>query len=110
MYGNANWRSARDGEASFGGNAKTALGQEVLWGSDVQKKMGRSFAELTGIAQKPLVVNKRDGSGQLRLDRNNAMREAATEYGITKRAYVRAGGDVTGDPSTPKEAAKALTV
>jgi hypothetical protein len=110
MYKLGNVRSARDGEASYGGDKGKALGMEVLWGGDVQKKMGRSFAELTGIAQKPLVVPKRDGSGSLRLDRNNAMREAATEYGITRRGGAPAAAEVSGDKATSKEAAKALTV
>lgn len=109
MYRLGDVRSARDGEASYGGDKGKELGMEVLWGSDVQKKMGRSFAELTGIAQKPLEVKKRDGSGTLRLDRNNAMREAATELGITRRRVPHAA-EVSGDKQTAKEAAKALTV
>jgi hypothetical protein len=109
MYGK-DWRSAREGEMSHRPQEQTALGQKVLWGSEINKEMGRSFAEMTGVAQKPLIVKKRDGSGELRLDRNNAMREAATESGITSRCLPRAGGDVTGAADTSKEAARALTV
>lgn len=110
MYRLGNVRSAREGEASYGGDRGKELGMEVLWGGDVQKKMGRSFAELTGIAQQPLVVPKRDGSGSLRLDKNNGMREAATEYGITRRTGAPRAAEVAGDKQTAKEAAHALTV
>jgi hypothetical protein len=109
MYGLGNVRSAREGEASYGGDKGKELGMEVLWGNDVQKKMGRSFAEMTGVAQRPLIVKKRDGSGTLRLDQNNAMRQAATELGITRRVVPQAA-EVSGDKGTRKEAAKALTV
>jgi len=110
MYGINNWKSgAREGDMSFAGHADKALGMEVLWGNEVQKKMGRSFTELSGLAQKPLVVPKRDGSGVLRLDRNNAMREAATEAGITRRRLPKAA-EVSGAPDTPKARAQALTV
>jgi hypothetical protein len=109
MYQISNFRSARDGEASYGGDKGKALGMEVLWGNDIQRKMGRNFAELSSAAQQPLVVPKRDGSGNLRLDKNNAMREAATELGITRRRLPHAA-EVSGDKVTPKEAAQALTV
>jgi hypothetical protein len=109
MYRLGNVRSARDGEASYGGDKGKELGMEVLWGNDVQRKMGRSFAEMTGVAQQPLIVPKRDGSGVLRLDKNNAMREAATELGITRRVTPPAA-EVTSDKAISKEAAKALTV
>ena len=109
MYKISNFRSARDGEASYGGDRSKELGMEVLWGNDVQKKMGRSFAEMSSAAQAPLVVKKRDGSGHVRLDRNNAMREAATELGITRRRMPMAA-EVSGAKDTSKEAAKALTV
>jgi hypothetical protein len=109
MYALGNVRSARDGEASYGGDKGKELGMEVLWGNDVQRKMGRSFAELSSAAAQPLVVPKRDGSGSVRLERNNAMREAATDLGITRRRIPHAA-EVSGDKATPKEAAKALTV
>ena len=109
MYGINNFQSAKDGEMSFAGHANKELGMEVLWGNEVNKKMGHSFAELSGLAQKPLVIEKRDGSGTLRLDRNNAMREAATEAGITRRRLPKAG-EVAADVATPREKAQALTV
>lgn len=86
-----NFRTAREGEAAYGGDAGKASGLQVLWGSESNKVLGRSFAELTAIAQKPLHVPKRDGSGTLSLTRNNAMREAATEAGITRRALPQVG-------------------
>jgi len=110
MYGLGNVRSAREGEASYGGDRGKELGMEVLWGDNVQKKMGRSFAELSSSAQKPLIVPKRDGTGSLRLDKNNAMREAATEYGITRRTGAPRAAEVTPDTQASVAAAKALTV
>jgi hypothetical protein len=86
----SNFRSARGGETSYGGDKGKELGMELLWGKETEKKMGRSFAQLTQTAQQPFEVAKRDGSGSLRLDRNNAMREAATEMGITRRRLPRA--------------------
>ena len=87
----SNFRSARGGEAAYGGDVGKDKGLQVLWGDQCRKVMGRSFSELTQIAHNPLVVQKRDGSGELRLERNNAMREAATEMGITKRNLPPAG-------------------
>jgi hypothetical protein len=88
MYQIDDWKSAKAGDTSFAGRAP--VGQELLWGDGCKKVMGRSFAELTGLAAKPLVVEKRDG-GQIRLERNNGMREAATEAGITARRLPKAG-------------------
>jgi hypothetical protein len=107
MYGLGNVRSAREGEASYGGDRGKELGMEVLWGNDVNKKMGRSFAELSGAAHKPLTVQT--NKGPQTLTRNNAMREAATEMGITRRRIPKAG-EVAGDIATPKAQAQALTV
>lgn len=87
----SNFRTAREGETAHGGNVGKELGMELLWGNDINKKMNRPLANMIGEAQKPLVVPKRDGSGLLRLDRNNAMREAATEAGITRRRLPKAG-------------------
>jgi hypothetical protein len=81
LMGGANFRSAKPGEAAFGGDVGKKLGMEVLWGQDVQKSMGRNFAQLTQIAQQPLSVP----GTNLRLDKNNGMRDAATDVGITKR-------------------------
>lgn len=87
MYKIGNFKSVRQGEVAFDGRADKNLGQEVLWGNDVQKKMGHSFSELTSIAQKPLEVP----GTNLRLDKNNGMRDAANEIGITKRKLPAAG-------------------
>jgi hypothetical protein len=87
-----NFRTARAGEAAYGGDAARELGTEVLWGSDIQKKLPGNLGmpQLLAQAHKPLVVPKRDGSGVLRLDKNNAMREAATEARITQRRLAQA--------------------
>jgi hypothetical protein len=108
MYQISDWKSSKEGDTSFAGRAP--LGQELLWGDSCKKVMGRSFAELTGLAQKPLIVDKRDGSGQVRLDRNNGLREAATEAGITRRRLPKAG-EVTAEPTAAAKAqAQSLTV
>jgi hypothetical protein len=103
MYGINNFRSAKPGEAAYGGDKGKALGMEVLWGNDVQKTMGRSFAELSSAAQQPLHVRGKT------LTRNNAMREAATEAGITRRRLPLAG-EVSVDKPAAKAQAQALTV
>ena len=90
-----NIRTARAGEAAYGGEAAKQTGLEVLWGSDVQRVMGRSFAEMSSAAQRPLVVPRRDGTGSITVTRNNAMREAATEAGITRRTLPPVGELVT---------------
>ena len=79
MYHIRNFRTARAGESAHGGDAGKENGMQVLWGDSCRKVLGKSFAELTGIAQQPLVVHKRDGSGELRLERNNAMRSFAND-------------------------------
>jgi hypothetical protein len=110
MYGVNNWKSAKEGDVSFAGRADPALGQKLLWGDECKKVMGHSFAELTQVAAKPLIISKRDGS-QARLERNNGMRDAANEVGITRRRLPQAH-EVTahkGDKGA-KEQAQALTV
>ena len=107
LMGGANFRTAREGEASFGGQAARDAGTEVLWGNESKAKLGKSFAELTNLAAKPLEVKKRDGSGTLRLDRNNAMREAAMEAGITRRRLPRAA-ELTREPGTKPDVVKAI--
>lgn len=92
MMGISNFRSTREGEVSFAGRASQEskdLGMEVLWGNDVEKKMGKSFAGLTSLAQQPLNVKTK--SGDKVLTRNNAMAEMATEAGLTSRAVPKAG-------------------
>lgn len=107
MYGINNFKSAKAGDTSFSGRAPTGS-QQVLWGDDSKKVLGKSFAELTQVAQKPFVLQKRDGS-TVRLERNNAMREAATESNITRRRLPRAH-EVSAHRSEPgsKERAQAL--
>lgn len=90
MMGGKNFRTAKAGEASFGGDAGKENGMQVLWGDESRKVLGQSFAQLSANAHKPLVVPKRDGSGNLVLEKNNAMREAATEMGITRRRLPQA--------------------
>jgi hypothetical protein len=104
MYGINNFRSAREGEAAFGGDAGKKAGMEVLWGDkEVSKTMGVGMAQLIQKAHVPLTVRGHT------LTRNNALREAATEAGITRRRLPRAG-EVAGAIDTPKAQAQALTV
>ena len=108
LMGGANFRTAKAGEQAFGGQAAKDAGTEVLWGDQSRKVLGRSFRELQAMAAQPLVVPKRDGSGVLRMDRNNGMADAANEVGITRRRLPKAF-EVTADPAE-RAAAKALTV
>lgn len=72
-----NLRSARPGETSFAGRAQQEGSRgSVLWGSDIQKTLGRSMAQLAQSAAQPL--NGQDVP-------NSGMRAAATEAGITAR-------------------------
>lgn len=87
----SNFRSAREGEAAYGGDAKKKYGAEVLWGNDCQKVFNRSFAQMTNIAQQPTTYRNRDGSKEITLTHNNGMRDAATEAGITKRRVAKPG-------------------
>ena len=93
MMGTTRLKTAKEGEASFKGRAEN--GQELLWGDQCKKVMGRSFAELAQVAQLPTTYKKRDGSAIV-LTRNNGMREAATEIGVTSRRIPRAG-EATGE-------------
>ena len=91
MMGINNWKSAREGESSFAGRSQQNddVGSRVLWGDESRQVLGKSFQELTGLAQQPFVVKKADGSIDT-LTRNNALAEAATEMGITRRALPKA--------------------
>lgn len=105
-----NFRTARAGEAAYGGDVGKDTGLKVLWGSDVQKTMGRSFAELSSTAAQPLRVPRRDGSGDIVDTRNNAMRAAATEAGITHRRLPQVGElTVARADKVPDAKVKALT-
>jgi hypothetical protein len=80
-----NFRTARAGEAAYGGQAEKESGLQVLWGDQCKQALGRSFNEMVGLAAKPLTVTKADGS-KLTLTRNNGMAEAATEAGLSHAA------------------------
>jgi hypothetical protein len=105
-----NLRTARAGEAAYGGDAAKQKGLEILWGQDVQKTMGHSFAELASIAQRPLTVPRRDGSAPIVETRNNGMRGAATEAGITGRRLPQIGElAMVRSDAVPDAKVKALT-
>lgn len=72
IYALSDLRSAREGEASKPAY-QSESGTEMLWGGQVQEKLGASFDTLTAQAQAPL--------GNLR--HNSGMRDAATQAGIT---------------------------
>ena len=86
-----NFRTAREGEAAYGGEAAKKAGMQVLWGDESKKVLGKGFAELTQIANRPFTVNKRNGSGSITLTRNNAMADAAEQAGITRRRVAKPG-------------------
>lgn len=110
LYKISNFRSAREGEAAHGGNAGRDLGTEVLWGSDIARKMpGHSLPNLMSAAQKPLVVPRRGGGEPLRLDRNNALADAATEARITARRLPQAEVAVLKGASKDVEVAKSVS-
>jgi len=99
MMGINNFRSARPGEAAYGGDEAKKRGLEMLWGDDVKRILGVDMGTLSAAAQQPLTV------GNQTLTRNNGMREAATELGITRRTIPRAG-EVTAHGSEAKISAK----
>jgi hypothetical protein len=88
MYQISDFKSAKAGDVSFAGRTAPG-GEKLLWGDDCKKVMGRSFAELTQVAQKPLTVKARNGEN-LTLTKNNGMRDAATAAGITQRRLPQA--------------------
>jgi hypothetical protein len=102
MYRINNFRSAKEGEAAYGGDKAKAMGTEIIWGT------GPQFQKMMAGAGQPLTVHDRGGAAHT-LTENNAMREAAREAGITRRKLAQAG-EVTGDKDTTKAAAQALTV
>lgn len=108
MMGLSNFRSARAGEAAYGGDVGKELGQELLWGNEVQAKMGKSFTDLTGMAHQPFSYTKADGSTET-MTRNNALVEAATEMGITRRAIPKAA-ELTVAPADKPSMDRARTV
>ena len=84
MMGGKNFRTSKAGDTAYGGEAAKEAGTALLWGDQCKRVMGRSFAELTSAAAKPLVIQKKDG-GEVRHTRNNALADAATTAGITQR-------------------------
>ena len=100
-----NFRTARAGEAAFGGEAAKAAGTELLWGDASKKVLGQNFAQMIAQAARPLEVKNKAGE-TLRITENNGMREAATEAGITRRSVPRAG-EVAVEPSDTKGVTKA---
>lgn len=110
MYRISDFRSAREGEAAYGGNVKDVNGNGVLWGDQCRKVLGRSFSELSQIAQKPLVVERRDGSGAVTLTRNNALADAAESAGLTGRRLAKPGElSVAHEDKASAGIAKAIT-
>lgn len=88
MYKIGNFRSARAGEAAHGGQSQGDM--RVLWGDESRKVLGRSFAELTQVAQQPFRMRSHAGN-ELTLTRNNGMADMATEAGITSRRIAKPG-------------------
>lgn len=79
-----NFRTAREGEAAYGGEAAKAAGTQVLWGDQSRRALGKSFSELMGAAAQPLTVRGHT------LTRNNGMADAAESAGLTRRSVVPA--------------------
>jgi hypothetical protein len=76
-----NWKTARAGETAFAGRAP--LGQELLWGKDVEKVMGTPFASQVQAANQPLHIAGRDPATDPYLTINRGIQVAATEMGLT---------------------------
>jgi hypothetical protein len=107
MYKIANFRSARAGEAAHGGQTDTQ--GRVLWGDESRKVLGKSFAELTQIAQRPFSMRSRAGN-ELTLTRNNGMADVATEAGITSRRIAKPGElKIAKGEARSEAAAKSIT-
>lgn len=85
MYGISNFRTAREGEAAYGGG-----GNGVLWGDQIQKTLGVDMSALQAAAQRPFKVPGRNEV----LTNNNPMREVATELGITKRVLPKPAEEI----------------
>lgn len=83
-YGQSDWKTARAGETSI----KHPVGQELLWGNDVQKKLGMSMNDLTARTAQPFTVQREGGKTETV---PHGMRLAATELGITQRVLPPAG-------------------
>lgn len=83
-YGQTNWKTAREGE-----NSKVlATGPEMLWGTDVQKKLGMDMNALTARTAQPFTVEHKDGS---RETVPHGMPMVARELGLTQNVLPPAG-------------------
>jgi hypothetical protein len=102
-------RTAREGEAAYGGDAGKKLGAEVLWGDTAVRRAmnGRGFSDLVQTAQQPVTVTNRSTGEPMTYSRNNGMAEAAEAAGITRRVLPRAG-EVSAAKDTPKPKAQAM--
>ena len=78
-----NLRSAREGEAAYGGD----IGRQLLWGDDAKKYMGMDIGAIVDKAAVPFEVTKRDGSRE-RVPQG--MRLAANEAGLTSHVLPQA--------------------
>ena len=94
MMSISNWKTARAGESSFAGRGQDApIGTEVLWGTEIQKKMGMSMPQLTTAAASTLPqveerIARAQGADAAARDpyvkKHNGMRAAATTLGVTQ--------------------------
>lgn len=98
-YGQTDFKTARAGEASI----KHPVGSELLWGSDVKKKLGMDIGQLTAQTAQPFVVQHNDGTKEVV---PHGMRQAA-DLGIQNRV-VPPVGELTVSKHEPKMKAKAL--
>src|SRR5437016_7570872 len=76
LMGITNFRSAREGESSFGNS-----GKGLLWGDEIKKVLGVDLGQLSAAAAQPLTVIHRDGTKEA-VDKS-PMRELAAE-GMTR--------------------------
>lgn len=83
-YGQTDFKTARAGESSI----KHPVGSELLWGTDVKKKLGMDMGQLTAQTAQPFTVTHKDGKQETV---PHGMRLAATELGITQRVLPPAG-------------------
>lgn len=97
-YGQSDFKTARAGESSV----KHPVGQQVLWGNDIQKHLGMDMNALTAAAARPFVVEKADGSKETV---PQGMRLAATDLGLTQRVLPPAG-ELTVSKHEPKMTSK----
>jgi len=89
MYKINNFKSAREGEVSFGGR-DTASGLQVLWGDDVKRTFGTDTMGLAAASPDTLGTN-------------NGMKQAAETLGITSRTLPPAGETTAHRSEIPKK-------